>query len=161
MIRAYFVITSESAPPPTEDEWQAIVDDAITGSTLHSAIQNPGSKYTVLSHNHIHAHKRSQNSAHRLKYTMLAFELDDAYGNSVIALMEAEAVAREITGISEGDRFRQVMQAEIREAALRQGFTPTQANELQFQIVAGYGDRETAIRQAQAYIAANSDKWHE
>lgn len=161
MIRAYFVISANFAPVPTEEEWQAIIADAIENSTLHDAIQNPGNEYTVLAHNHIQSRKRSRNAAHRLKYTMLSFELGSSYSADVITLMEAEAATRGITGDDEGDRFRQVMQAEVQEAATRLDFTPTQANNLLFQVVAGYGGRMEAINQTQVYVDENKGIWHE
>lgn len=154
-IRVYAVIFADfAAGAVTEQQWQTLMQ-ATRLQPLSSAVIQA----VRAAQNNITASKRSQNAAHLRLYTVVGFEINSADVEALLVVLNAQAVIHGVTGTNV-QKFQGVLQAELRLAALGLGYTPTQANKLSV-IQAIATDRQTAITQAQTYLANNAEVWYE
>lgn len=151
-IKVYIVVNSGTISP-TENQWRSFFQQLATKS-LSSAILQAARA----SQNFISATKRSQNASALLKNTLVVFEVDDSDVNVIVAVVNAQATVRSVTGTVR-QKFVGVLLAELREAGRDQGLTTPQSNQITMSVV-GYGDRATAIAEVQAYLAANAGIWY-
>jgi hypothetical protein len=155
-VRIYFVIHAATASAPTENQWRTVLADAVQQpGTLARAIQQQATK----AQNYLSGNKRSQNPAQLRRYTLVGFEIDSDLVDDALSLLNAIAATRGIAGTAR-QKFEAVLQAELRESAVRQGFSGAQAALIDVAIV-GYGDRDAAIAAGQAYMAANASIWYD
>ena len=149
-IKCYIVVNAGSLTP-TEPQWVNFFQQAAT-KALASAIQQAARA----SQNFISASKRSQGAL--LKNTLIAFEVDDEFLDDIVAVVNAQAVVRSVTGTVQ-QKFVGVLQAELREAGRDMGLTTPQSNQISMTVV-GYGNRTNAIADVQVYLAANASIWY-
>jgi hypothetical protein len=154
-IRVYAVIFADfPSGSVSEEQWQTL---------MQSAKEQPLSSAVIAAvraaQNNITANKRSQNAAHLRLYTVVGFEIDIADVDDLLVVLNAQAVIRNVTGTAV-QKFQGVLQAELRAAALSLGYSGANANKLSV-IQAIATDRETAIQQAQTYLANNAEIWYE
>lgn len=154
-IRVYFVVNS-GALTPTETQWRNFFLQAKT-KPLATAILAAAKS----SQNFIAASKRSQGTGNVLKNTLCAFEVDSEDAAAVIAVLNAQAALRGISG-TVTQKFVGVLQAEMREAVVDLGFTVNQANNLTVTLVNTVGQfaRDAAMAASQQYLATNTAVWH-
>lgn len=154
-LRIYFVVNSGTLTP-TELQWTQFFQQAKT-KPLASAILAAAKA----SQNFIAASKRSLGTGNVLKNTLCAFEVDSEDAAAVIAVLDAQAALRGISG-TRTQKFVGCLQAEMREAVVDLGFTVNQANNLTVTLVNTVGQftRDAAISAVQSYLATNSAVWH-
>jgi hypothetical protein len=154
-IRVYAVIFADfPSGSVSEAQWQDLTQAAKTqplSSAVIAAVR--------AAQNNITASKRSQNAAHLRLYTVVGFEIDRDDVDDLLIVLNAQAVIHNVTG-SNVQKFQGVLQAELRAAALGLGYTQVQAGKLSV-IQAIATDRQTAIQQAQTYLANNAEIWYE
>jgi hypothetical protein len=156
VLRCYFVVdVSTLAVKPTEIQWQTLTQRELT-KPLAQAILG----YARASQNQIAVTKRAQGTG-AMKYTLGCFEIDVDDKAAALAVLNAQAAARSVTG-SVIQKFTGVLQAELREAAVDLGYSTAQANKINVTVLndPGIFDRMSAIAKAQAYLAANDAIWH-
>lgn len=154
-VRVYFVVNS-GALTPTETQWRAFFQQAKT-KPLATAILAAAKS----SQNFIAASKRSQGTGNVLKNTLCAFEVASEEAAAVIAVLDAQAAVRGVTG-TRTQKFVGVLQAEMREAVVDLGFTVNQATNLTVTLVNTVGQftRDAAITAVQQYLLTNTAVWH-
>lgn len=148
-----FIVVNAGTLTPTEQQWQNFFAQAATKPLASAIIQAARA-----SQNFISASKRSQGAAALLKNTLVVFEVDDSQVSAIVAVVNAQATARSITGTVQ-QKFVGVLLAELREAARDLGVSVANSNQITMTVV-GYGDRATAIAAVQAYLAANAGIWY-
>lgn len=152
-IKVYIVVNSGSLIL-TERQWQDFFGQANKQIFADTVLR--GAK---ASQNFIDASKRSLNSTHLLKNTLLVFEVSSEQVQAVVGKVDEEAAKRGLTGDVQ-QKFVRVLQAELREAARGLGLTLLQANQITMNVV-GFGERNTAITQVQTYLRNNANIWYE
>lgn len=154
-VRVYFVVNSGTLTP-SEAQWRNFFQQAKT-KPLATAILAAAKA----SQNFIAASKRSQGTGNVLKNTLCAFEVASEDAATVIAVLDAQAATRGVTG-TRTQKFVGVLQSEMREAVLDLGFTVNQANNLTVMLVNTVGQftREAAIAAVQAYLITADAIWH-
>jgi hypothetical protein len=161
--RVYFVIRKEGTAP-TALQWIGLFQETAKqpfAAAVVAAANNKGA------HNRITRDKYSRNAAHLRNFVMVGFEIADGDGPAVLAVLDAQAAIRGITG-SIPWKIGKVFEGEFKDAALALGYPQAQVDLLNVESdtdgtfgVVGYGDRATAIPQAQQYLADNPGIWYE
>ena len=154
-IRVYGVIFADfPAGAIDESDWETLIS-AAKQQTLSSAIISA----VRSAHNDISAHKRSLNANFLRNYTIFGFEIDGDDVDDLLVILNAQALIHSVTG-SNVAKFAGVLQAELRLAALSEGYTVNQTLNLHVQNVIAT-NRQSAIQQAQTYLANNTNIWYE
>jgi hypothetical protein len=154
--RIYFVIRAQTTSAPTVNQWRNVLQDAAARTgTLAKAIMD----YSDQPHRRISFGKFSQSTAQLRRYMLCGMEIDDGDQTAAATKINAEASTRAITGTLRA-KFEGVLQAEIREAAVRQGFSGAQANTIGVTVIT-FGERATAKTEVQQYLASNAAIWYQ
>ncbi len=160
-LRVYSVVFANfAAGSVTEDQWLALADAAkvqpLSAAILDAARGRGAQCY-------ITARKRSQNAAALLLYTLVGFEVDREDVDALLVVLNTQAALFGIPGAARV-KFAGVFQAELRAAAADLGYPVTAQNKLSVTLVNGDIEntfqRDVAIAQAQAYLAANTAIWY-
>lgn len=140
----------------SEDEWNAVLAWFLTESSLALIEQ-----IAVCSHNHIALSKRNQGTGVAARYTFITFEIDADQRTQFVNYVNNRAAQLSITG-NLSQKAIGILQSEIRDAAVKAGYSAPQAVKLKVTLVntPGVFDRAAAIAAAQAYLAANDALWH-
>lgn len=160
-LRCYFVIHANTVVVPSEVQWQALLNQTRTKPFANAIIQAARA-----AQNFISASKRSQNALQLRRFTMCGFEIEDSQVTSLLAVLNTQCAARNITG-NQRTKFKLLIQAELREAATDLGYGAQalllfiERDLLAGDGIVGLGTTQNAITEAQAYLAANSSIWYE
>lgn len=152
-IKVYADIFADTTAVPTDQQWRDLAQ-ATKDKPLASAIMAAARA----SQNEIHMHKRCQGVGVVNRHALLVFEIDRQYRDALLAVLDAQAAARNVTGTAR-DKFEGVLTAELREGAVDLGFSQTQANRVSVTLVS-IGVRGAAEDTVHAYLAANAAVWY-
>jgi hypothetical protein len=158
-IRVYAVFFANTTTAPTLAQWNNLGTNMIgqTG-TFARAIYLYGQTRNTPAHQ-VSFSKTSLNAAHLRRYRLLSFEIDPGDVDDAVTLINSIAATRSISGTI-GEKAQAILQIEAREAMARLGFSQAQANLVSVPGFA-YAERGEAMAIAQAYLAANAEKWYE
>ena len=171
-IRVYAVINADfTVGQVNEADWIDLVNAAKT-QPLSAAIVQVAQNRNDGAQTYITAKKRSLNAAHLLLNTLIGFELDRDDVDSILVVLDEQAVIHGVTGWN-GAKFDGVLTAELRAAAASLGYGPVAQNNLSTTLINAQGyttevdgvtygtfSRLGAIAQGQAYLAANAAIWY-
>jgi hypothetical protein len=147
-VRVYLAINADTAAVPTEDQWRALFVQAKIKPLAHAVVLAARA-----AQNDITCFKRSLNVTYLRRWTLVGFEVNKDDVDALTVVLNAQAAARGVTGTLK-QKFLGTLQAELQESAIDLGYSAAQAAKITMTWV-GFGTRETAIAEAQAYLAAN------
>lgn len=146
--RCYLVI--DGAAPRTDAQWQLLIS-GLKGQPMSAALieKARSSPYNTVNINRLSLDAR---------YMLGDFEMREADRGDLLAALEAQRIAHGVAdGLSARETFRQVFLAEIRAVAIAAGYGGI-APSLGVEII-GFGQRLTAIADAQVWLVANNANW--
>ena len=154
-IRCYLVI--DGGAPRTPAQWQVLIQ-GVKDKPLAAGII-AAARVRNFPHNEVNINRPSVPDANgRFQWRLGDFEIDQSQVGVLLVLLNSRAAVYAISGQTQKETFRQVLLAELREAATDAGYGML-APLLGLEII-GFGARETAIAQAQAWLAAHSAEWY-
>lgn len=152
-IRVYFVV--DAGAPRTDEQWALLVTgakDKPLSSDILSAAQN-----TRFPQNLINFNRPSvPDDKGKYQWRLGDFEVDKSQVDDLLIELGIQATAKEVTGSNQA-KFAGVMLKELQEVAVEAGYEAL-APLLAFEII-GFGPRDTAIEQAQMWVAAHAKDW--
>jgi len=152
-VRVYLVVHADTAVVPSEAQWRSLFAQAKTKPLAHAVVLAARA-----AQNGITAQKRSVNAVQLRRYTLLGFEIDRVDVDALTVVLNAQAVARGVSGTLK-QKFLGVLQAELQESALDLGYSAAQAAKITM-AWAGFGPRATAINEVRLYLAAQAAIWY-
>lgn len=152
-IRCYILI--DASATRAASTWNNILN-AAKSKPMIQAVRDKATTRD-LPHNRVNLDRLSLSPVRR--YAIGDFEIDTNDASDLVAVLTAECTRRLILDSGNQAKFRALIEAEIREAAVDLGFTAIAP--LIVVTLIGFGARQTAIANAQAYIAANIAAWED
>lgn len=150
LIRCYGVIAINVSR--NNAQWLALRNQAYTKPMLN-AIITEGSKWNLPQMGIIDS-RRSFDG----KIQLIRFIIDDRDQSTLLNTLNAQCATRNIIQVTTRSKFQALIEQEIKESALDIGYTILQVSNLNF-IVVGYGDRDTAITEAENNIQSAKANW--
>lgn len=152
--RCYLIVDGGGYRTPAQ--WHLLIS-GLKDKPMCAAIIEKAREST---YNTVHINRYSvPNIAGNSQYVLGDFEMREVDRPDLLAVLEAEAIAHGIdtTGLGTREIFRRVLLAEVKEVAVEAGY-PQLEPLLNVEII-GFGQREVAIADANAWIAAHSSDW--
>ena len=153
IIKVFADIFADTAAVPSDAQWRDLAA-AAKGKPLAAAILLAARA----AHNRVTLHKRSQGVGQVNRHALLSFEIDSVDRDDLVAMLDSEAVSRNVSG-TRRQKFESVFSGELQDAATDEGFGVQAAN-ISVTLVAIGADRAAVEATAAAYLVTNAAVWY-